>query len=288
MIICPDCSKEKEKLEENCSNCGATVELLEGILVQLSEKDKKRELFQDYRKLYSKVALDDLEKSIQHPEYLEIQTNKLFKYLPKEKGQAICEVGVGQGWLIKKLATLSPSRLVGVDIASPYLQKLKQSNIPYEPVIANAENLPFKEEFDLIVSADVLEHVLSVGNYLHSIRESLKMGGTFVVRTPYLEDYTVYSRHDNCPYDLVHLRNFSKKTLKIILEGAGFKIKQIYLDGFQDHKIRFPSDHFLGKVIRKIIYRIYDGYLDLPRIPNWIGKILMRPCEINVVCERIK
>lgn len=288
MLICPECFSEKKSIDSNCSACGIQVEILEGILVQLSTRDKNNELLKDYRQIYDSVALDDLEKSIQHPEYLDIQAKKLFSYLPKRLGLSICEVGVGQGRIIKKLLSLSPSKLVGVDIAVPYLQKLTREKVPFEPIIANAENLPFKNEFDLLISTDVLEHVLNVGNYLYSINQSLKLGGVLAIRTPYLEDYTIYSRFHECPYDLVHLRNFSRKTLKIILEGVGFKVNQVHFDGFQDHNIRLSGNYFFGKMVRKSLYSIYENYLNLPKIPNWIGKIFIKPCEITAICEKVR
>lgn len=211
-------------------------------------------------------------------------------YLPKKAGMSICEVGVGQGKLLKRLATLSPSKLVGVDIAAAYLKKLKEDHISFEPVIANAENLPFRNEFDLITSTDVLEHVLNVGNYLHSIHRSLKKGGIFAVRTPYLEDYTVYSRFKGCKYDIVHLRNFSKKTLKITLKGAGFRVKKFHLDSYMDHLSRFRRPGILGlpeRILMKLLYLKYKSHLYLPAIPNWLGRPFFKPGEITAICEKI-
>jgi SAM-dependent methyltransferase len=99
-------------------------------------------------------------------------------------------------------------------------------------VLADAEYLPFKEEFDIIVSSDVIEHVLNVGSFLDCVYHALKPGGRFIVRTPYKENIMGKSAHrKSAPQELGHLRNFNKSLLKMILEDAQFKVKKIRYDG---------------------------------------------------------
>lgn len=283
MLLCPECEKQQQDiLTSPCTECGTICKSVEDISILLSSKDKQNRLFQDYKKLYDQVALDDLHESIQHLEQLQIQADKFISYLPKKPGMSICEIGVGQGWILKKLATLSPSQLVGIDIASPYLIKLLKEKVPFRPFLMNAENLCFQDEFDLVVSTDVMEHVINLGNYLHSINRSLKKGGIFVVRTPYLEDYSGYCRFNGHKYDFQHLRNFSKKTLKIVLEGCGFKVRQIHYDGFMDHLFR----SFVPEWVRELFRKYYGNYIKLTAVPNWLGRFFFHPSEIVAVCEK--
>ena len=198
--------------------------------------------------------------------------------------------------MLKKLATMSPQSLIGVDIAPAYLKKLLNENVPFTPYLLNAENLPFVDAFDLVVSSDVLEHVLNVGDFLHGVHRSLKKNGTFVVHVPYLEDYTVYSKMKGCKYDLVHLRNFSRYTLKTILEGAGFDVLKFKYDGYLSDRLRFCNFFrlrfsrsplsFPGKAIRKFIRPFFDRISGLPSIPNWLGYLLMRPFGIAAICRK--
>lgn len=287
-LICPECRSPQQKAPSNtCGQCQLPFEDLEGIRIILSRKDLTSDLFKDFKSNYDKISEDDLTQSIQDENYLSGQTNKLFSYLPQTKEQSICEIGVGQGHLLKKLAKLSPKRLVGVDIAPAYLRKLLSEGLEFEPFLANAENLPFKNAFDLVVAADVLEHVLNAGNFLHSIHRSMKPNGTLVIRVPYLEDYSVYSSFKGCPYDFVHLRNFSTQTLKILIEGAGFKVRKFHYDGFLLHRFRGCAPWFLpARLLRKIIYLIYGDSDRLNAIPNWLGNLLMHPAEITAVCTR--
>ncbi len=283
-LICPECHVRQQNIDlQACNQCQLPFENLNGIRVFFSRKDQSSELFKDYKKNYDLISEDDLADSIQDLNYLHTQTEKLFSYLPQHKEQSICEIGVGQGHLLKKLATLDPKQLIGVDIAPAYLSKLLSEGVPYNAFLANAENLPFENAFDLVIAADVLEHVLNAGNFLHSIHKAMKTNGTLVVRVPYLEDYSTYSSFKGCPYDFVHLRNFSAETLKILLEGAGFKVHKFHYDGFFLHRFRWCQPWFLpARLLRKITYLIYGNQLNT--IPNWLGNLLIRPAEITAVC----
>lgn len=293
MIICPECHCEQTTLAyAKCSRCHSEKLELEEIAVLLSKRDLKSPLFSDYQNNYDQISLDDLKESIQAQAYLDLQTEKLFTYLPSMKGKSVCEVGVGQGKLTRLIEKEEPKSLVGVDIAPAYLKKLLQEGVNFIPCISNAENLPFINEFDLVVSADVLEHVLNVGNYLISVYNSLKPGGKFVVRVPYLEDYTVYSRYRDCPYEFVHLRNFSKQSLRVILEGSGFKVEGFHFDGFVFSSFRFckTSWNLPYRLMRKAL-KLYlekikrDSTLtQAAALPNWLGNLLMHPKEITAVC----
>ena len=65
---------------------------------------------------------------------------------------------------------------MAVDITLEYFKQFELEN-QVTPLLANGENLPFREEFDIITNTDVLEHVFNVGSFLISIYEALKPNG---------------------------------------------------------------------------------------------------------------
>ena len=137
-------------------------------------------------------------------------------------------MGVGKGILFEKLRRAGPAMLVGVDISMPYLQRVANTG-NLTVVLANAENLPFRDAFDLVVAADVLEHVLNVGDFLMSVRESVVTDGTFVVRVPYLDNMLQYAHLNGCEYDIVHLRNFARGNLVHLLRHTGFVVDRLFI-----------------------------------------------------------
>jgi 2-polyprenyl-3-methyl-5-hydroxy-6-metoxy-1,4-benzoquinol methylase len=286
MLLCPDCFTQFDEDSNHCLSCNWKKESINGIPVYLSSADKSDHIFSDYLKNYHQISIDDLEHSIQNETYLNIQTEKFFSYVGNVEGLNVCELGVGQGKLLKKLLEAKPKKLTGVDISVPYLELYKnQDNISV--IIANAENIPFKNEFDIIIASDILEHVLNVGDFLLSANRALKQGGKFVIKTPNNEDLTMYSRLAGCKYKFVHLRNFNKYSLSKLMVNSGFKIEKIYFDGFYPSRKRsyIVNNKFLNQRFDNFCKRYTDVH-EISGLNNMLGCILMEPLEMTVICVK--
>jgi 2-polyprenyl-3-methyl-5-hydroxy-6-metoxy-1,4-benzoquinol methylase len=281
-LICPDCGNTLE--ENNCAACNWKFELFENIPIFLSTNDKKNSIFKDYQKNYDQIARDDLKVSIQPEHYLNHQIDKLYSYLPNLKNKKILEVGIGQGKLFNKMKENEFKSLVGLDIAVDYLKRIKKAE-KIDLIIGNAENLPFKDEFDLIIATDILEHVLNVGDFIISLNQSLKKGGITLIKVPYKEDLRQYAQKNNCPYKFVHLRTFTKDLLKFTLKESGFKIKKIHFDGWAYYKSRKKLFKYIAAGITLLRFGKFE---EISRIPNWIGRFLMRPNEITILAQKLK
>lgn len=153
-------------------------------------------------------------------------------------------------------------------------------------MLANAENLPFKEEFDVVVASDIMEHVLSPIDFLLSANMSLKPGGLLLLRVPFEENMLQYSRLLGAKYKFAHLRNFSKRNLTLILQQAGYQIKNIHYDGYSIHQVRNLFN--MKEKIVEILQKFYSEESYINQIPNWIGRILMKPLEVAVLVKKKK
>lgn len=256
------------------------------IPVFLSSNDLSSPDFNSYLVNYDKIAADDLSTSIQDPYYLQLQNKKFRSYVGTVNGMDICEVGVGQGHLMRELLIDTPKSAVGVDISTEYLQNLKAID-GLELIVANAENLPFREQFDMLVAADVLEHVLNPGDFLVSVNRALRSGGRFVVKVPYRENLVQYSKRLGCPYNFVHLRSFDCPTLHELLEYAGFEVEKTYYDGFLPIRVRkFISKrkHLKERFDRWV--KSLDNQFQVGETNPLVARMLMRPLEITVVATR--
>ncbi len=287
-MICPDCHNSLDEMNRFCLSCDWKCEIREGIPVYLSSHDSNDEIFQRYLINYDEISEDDLKESIQNIEYLRTQNEKLFSYIPPVKDLAVCEIGIGKGLLLQHLKKEKPRKLVGIDISIPYLTKIKDANEYLELIIANAENIPYENEFDVIIAADIIEHVVNVGDFLFCVYRALKPGGCFVVKTPNDEDINIYSRLRGCKYNFVHLRNFNKKTLKTVLNGAGFDVKKVIYDGFYAFRKRsyIKKRPFLNKRYDNYFSKKYKNDYDVNKINNRIGRLLMYPIEITMLSRK--
>lgn len=287
-MICPDCHNFLDEQNRFCQACDWKCEVREGIPIYLSSQDSKDEIFQRYLLNYDEISEDDLKESIQNVEYLRTQNEKLFSYIPPVKDLAVCEIGTGKGLLLEHLKKEKPRKLVGIDISIPYLRAIQDANEDIELIVANAENLPYDNEFDVIIAADIIEHVVNVGDFLYCVYRALKPGGYFVVKTPNNEDINIYSRKRGCKYNFVHLRNFNKKTLQTILIGAGFDVVKVIYDGFYTHRKRsyIKNRPFLNKRFDNYFSKKYKNDHDVNKINNHIGRLLMNPIEITMLSRK--
>jgi SAM-dependent methyltransferase len=288
MIVCPDCHSELPSLDVDvCTACGFAVEHVDGIPVLLSGRDRQAPLFQEYLAAYDAIAADDLEASIQPTPYLELKAERFFSDLGDLEGKRVLEVGVGQGMLFERMLQAGAREVVGVDIAAAYLH-------PYfgrdraRVAVANVENLPFVEQFDLIVASDVLEHVLSLPDALVSIHRALAPGGRLIVDLPYRENLLQYARLLGCRYELVHLRTFDRRAVVDLLSDAGFSVQRVAYDGFLAGRERpFVGATQTGTRLYKwFVARRYGGPSGVPSIGRHLGRALIRPVTIIAVARR--
>ncbi|MBA3382705.1 MAG: methyltransferase domain-containing protein [Actinobacteria bacterium] len=117
----------------------------------------------------------------------EVLTEELARLLP---AGSLLDAGCGDGRYLAALATLGPlpERIVGVDIAESILDTARRATAAagFEPelVRANLERLPLGDaEFDLVVSVQVLEHLLDPAAGLEELARVLKPGGTLLLST---------------------------------------------------------------------------------------------------------
>jgi 2-polyprenyl-3-methyl-5-hydroxy-6-metoxy-1,4-benzoquinol methylase len=289
MKICPDCHNNIDTYEEHAQACAWVSESRDGVPIYLSSKDKADTMFKSYLENYHEISVDDLEESIQHETYLQSQNEELFSYIPNVQGLNVCEIGVGKGLLLQHLIKKEPATLTGIDISLPYLNVIgKKLGSDVNLIVANAENIPFVHEFDVIIAADIIEHVFNVGDFLTSVNRALKPNGRFIVKTPNNEDINGYSTLRGCKYNFVHLRSFNKQTLSTVLNGAGFEVQKFIFDGFYPSKKRnyLKRSSFLANKFDQFINTKFKSVHDVNKTHNFICQLFMEPIEITACASK--
>jgi 2-polyprenyl-3-methyl-5-hydroxy-6-metoxy-1,4-benzoquinol methylase len=289
MLICPDCARGLAAITaERCPHCGWELERADGVPVLLSEHDRGSQAFRDYASNYDVIAEDDLTETIQGREYLRIQHERFFRYLPELSGRNVCDLGIGQGLLLEHMRREGASEVTAIDIAMPYLRRYRDVD-GIRVVLANAENIPFSEEFDVLVASAILEHVLNVGDFLLSAHRALGAGGRLVVTVPYKEDLTQYARARGCPYRFVHLRTFDRPLLRMMLAHAGFEVERLIFDGFHRFRLRSAFRRFRVpyRLTDKLLAHRYPTEEALHQVGTRLGTALFVPSELTAVARKV-
>ena len=212
----------------NCRKCHVVVTLSAprcNCLNGIADIRFKNELNADYESLYNEIADSDLEESIQPQELKEAQAKQdivnLKRVLKGKSGLRVLEIGPGSGHFARELSSFG-SVYLG-DITPRYIERLEFATGRF---VCDVESIPFVDEFDLIVLCDVLEHVLNEGDALLSIQSALKVGGAIYLRCPSNEPLVSYSQRLGSKFPYVHLRTYSRKSMRRALEHTGFRVVQ--------------------------------------------------------------
>lgn len=142
-----------------------------------------------------------------------------------EPGGIILDAGVGMGRL---LSTFTELERHGIDIADAYLPYAQEAGI--DAIHGDLEELPYPDEqFDYVVCADILEHVIDLNACLDELHRVLRPDGLLFIRVPHREEIAPYLAS---PYKFVHLRSFQEAELRMLLTRVfGFTIVQTWVGG---------------------------------------------------------
>jgi len=154
------------------------------------------------------------------------------------KNQIILDVGCASGYLgpeIKKKG----NKIFGVEISEK--GKEEASKIFDEVILGNIEeiDLPYPEDyFDLIICADILEHLFDPKNVIMKLKKYLKDNGNLIVSLPNIANWWVrkelfFGRFEYQTIGLLdsgHIRFFTYESAKKMFKECGYKIGKFDLN----------------------------------------------------------
>ena len=191
----------------------------------------------------------------------------------------ILDVGCGNAWAAQRFCPKGKT-VYSFDIA-PVNTKAALERYPFDnhfAVSGDVYRLPFQSNtFDAIISAEVIEHVPHLEEYIASLIRVLKPGGTLVLTTPYNEKI-LYSLciHCNRPTPQhAHLHSFTEASMEAILKKHPHQSQKIY--GFSNKALIFLKTHILLKYFPHQLWRWVDGLTN---------KIIKKPSRLVAVVTK--
>lgn len=148
-----------------------------------------------------------------------------------QAGVRILDLGCASGYLAKELKR-SDNFVAGIDISEKYAEKLK-TELDYFAVL-NAESGEWPSEFldhkfDLIIVAEVLEHLFDQPGFLDKLKTILKPDGEIIISTPNLLLWNnrirmLFGQYGEKEYfyDYGHIHLLSYNGFKKIISKNGF------------------------------------------------------------------
>lgn len=190
-------------------------------------------------------------------------------HLPQNKGAKILDFGCGMGHFIYFLEKSGYTNFLGIDISEEAI-KFCQNNVSKKVILITDPQKFFeekKENFDVIVLNDVIEHLPKneIISILIMLKNRLREDGSLIAKTSNAGSITgSYMRY----HDFTHEINFTEQSLRQVLLLAGFsKVDIMPIKYYKATNIKRALRLFLNywlHFVWKLFF--YIEYQDVPRI----------------------
>jgi 2-polyprenyl-3-methyl-5-hydroxy-6-metoxy-1,4-benzoquinol methylase len=154
----------------------------------------------------------------------------------------VLDLGCGNGSLTQDIASQG-YEVIGVEESVSGIEAAYQQNThACQFLQGSIYNLPYEQLgdlFDVVIAAEVIEHLLYPKELIRAARKCLKPNGHLIVTTPYhgywknlvLAISGKMDEHFTALWDGGHIKFFSVKTLSLLLEQEGFTDPQFKFAG---------------------------------------------------------
>lgn len=175
-------------------------------------------------------------------------------------GKDVLDIACGVGYGSAFLARAGARSVDGVDI--------RPENIDFARTNYSADGVRFYQgditsyggdaSYDVIVCFETIEHIPCYYEALQNCRRLLRKGGLLLVSSPnrVLSSPSAHWVSD-APENRFHVREFTESELLLLLQAAGFQVRQDDIFG-QAYQLVLPAV-VLTKALRKLIIRPYGS-----------------------------
>ncbi len=140
----------------------------------------------------------------------------------------ILDIGCGNGSLTNFMAQ-NGYEVVGIEESESGFEFASRSFPNCRFILGSIYNLPYKElggKFDIVIAAEVIEHLFSPRELVRNAQKCLKPNGRLILTTPYhgyfknlvLAVSGKIDKHFNPLWDCGHIKFFSQATMTALLE----------------------------------------------------------------------
>jgi 2-polyprenyl-3-methyl-5-hydroxy-6-metoxy-1,4-benzoquinol methylase len=146
----------------------------------------------------------------------------------------ILDVGTASGYL-GKVWRASGHFVAGIEYDAASAENARQYYDVFQIADLESFEFPYRKEFDYLVFADVLEHLRDPAAVLRRCIPALKDSGKLIISVPNIANWVIrlsllFGRFDYMErgiLDRTHLRFFTMRTLKQLLNEAGCEVLDV-------------------------------------------------------------
>jgi methionine biosynthesis protein MetW len=149
-------------------------------------------------------------------------------------GARVLDVGCGTGSLTQIVRSVCDAEILGVEPDPSRVEKARSRGVNVREGYLDRQLIVELGRFDILLFADILEHLPNPQAMLLLARDALKPGGSIIISVPNVAHWSVRANllRGNFHYepsgimDATHLRWFTIGTIKSLIISAGFKVTE--------------------------------------------------------------
>lgn len=152
---------------------------------------------------------------------------EICKFIKSSSPGSICDIGCGNGALLKSISKLGSFRLYGIE-ADCEGAKIASTQCPEARILnISTEDVPPTEleNIELVISTEVIEHLFRPASLLKFAHKILAPSGRIIISTPYhgyIKNLAIslangWDKHFTVSWTGGHIKFFSRNTLQKML-----------------------------------------------------------------------
>jgi 2-polyprenyl-3-methyl-5-hydroxy-6-metoxy-1,4-benzoquinol methylase len=214
------------------------------------------------------------------------------------KNKKVLEIGAGPGSLLKVLQEINQCDMTAIEIHPEYAEKLNE--ICQKVIVADLNEpnwnklIDINQKFDVVVAADVLEHINDPLGCLKNMTTLLNENGSIVISLPHIGHAVIsaclwegdFEYREWGLLDRTHIRFFGIKNVEKLIDDAQLKIIDVRFvirspDQTEFHERWSRLSHVLKKNILKSPYAcIYQ--IVLKAVPKDVQGIALTLTKVPI------
>lgn len=163
------------------------------------------------------------------PEFIEAK-----KYI--NKNDKVLEIGAGSAYFAEILGNIN---YIGLEYNQEAIDNAKMKGVILKKENIEEFSINNSEQFDVVCSFHVLEHVSNPYTFIESSLKTLKKGGKFICAVPCSNSFSISNHNHVLNIPPHHATRWSIKTFHFICEKFDLNIESLYID-----RIVNPKDNF--------------------------------------------
>ncbi len=191
----------------------------------------------------------------------------LYDYI--KEGSRVLDVGCSSGHFGEALIQLKNCEVVGIDLDNDDVKAAKKIlTAAYVADVNDMTTMKKYGKFDIIIFADVIEHLVQPRVTLHNMKSLLNKNGRIVFSIPHMAHISVrldllagsFPYKDKGLLDKTHLHFYDHNEVKSVFEDSGYQIKKM------DPVVSEYPEQLINKKLSKV------GLLSTPEFIKKIHK----------------